>query len=80
MARALYGSPLLILMDEPTSSLDSDSEQLFVETFKKHKNKTTIVLVTRKRSLIELCDQVVLIENGKVKAQGKAQEILSQIA
>ena len=77
VARALLGEPRILLLDEPTSSMDSHAEALFKQTIKSLKN-TTVILVTHKMSMIDLVDQVMVIEQGRVIAKRAAVELVKQ--
>lgn len=64
IARALYHDSDIILMDEPTSSLDSVTESLILKTIKNLKKYKTIVLVSHKKSSLTICDKIYRIDNG----------------
>ena len=57
IARALYFSPDLLVMDEATSSLDNDIEDKIIEIIKNLKGKTTLVFISHKLSNLEICDE-----------------------
>ena len=64
IARALYHDSDLILMDEPTSSLDIGTENFILKTIKNLKKYKTIVLVSHKKSSLKICDKIYKINNG----------------
>ena len=64
IARALYHDSDIILMDEPTSSLDSVTESFILKTIKNLKKYKTIVLVSHKKSSLTICDKIYKINNG----------------
>lgn len=70
IARALVGQPSLIVMDEPTSALDTDSENLVRESLERLRGQATILVIAHRMSTISVCDKVLVIENGKLTAQG----------
>lgn len=70
LARALIGRPPILLMDEPTSAMDVRSEARAIEQLKKATQDTTLVIVTHRSSLLELVDRVIVMEDGKVGADG----------
>ncbi|MFN8108076.1 MAG: ABC transporter ATP-binding protein [Nocardioidaceae bacterium] len=70
IARALVGNPSFIVMDEPTSALDSKSENLITETINLLKGSTSVLLIAHRMSTISACDKVLVIEQGKLTAQG----------
>ena len=61
IARALYESPDLIILDEPTGALDQVSEKHVIETLKSVSNRTPILVVTHSRSLFDVCDHRIMI-------------------
>ncbi|MEX0277536.1 MAG: type I secretion system permease/ATPase, partial [Ruegeria sp.] len=79
LARALVGRPNVLLMDEPTSAMDVKSEAKVIQQLKAATQKTTLVLVTHRSSMLELVDRVIVIEDGKIAADGP-KSILSQYA
>ncbi len=68
LARALLGKPPVLLLDEPTSSMDIQNEAEVIRRLKEDAKDQTVVLVTHRTSLLELVDRVIVIENGKVGA------------
>lgn len=77
LARAFYRNSLAIILDEPSSSLDPESEYRIFETLKKLcKNKTTL-FTSHRLSNISIADKIVVIENGKIIEQGTHEELMS---
>ena len=70
IARALVGSPELLILDEPTSSLDAHSERLIRDTLAELRGSVTIVVIAHRLSTLELCDRIITIENGRVTSDG----------
>lgn len=64
IARALYHDSDLILMDEPTSSLDIGTENFILKTIKNLKKYKTIILVSHKKSSLKICDKIFKINDG----------------
>lgn len=64
IARALAGDPLVLLMDEPTSSLDEEAERVVLETLRNVKGKLTVVVAAHRESTLALCDRVVELERS----------------
>jgi ATP-binding cassette, subfamily C, bacterial LapB len=77
LARALLGRPPIMLMDEPTSSMDVQNEGAVIARLKTELADRTVVIVTHRTSLLELVDRVIVIDQGKVVADGP-KSILSQ--
>ena len=66
IARALYRDPELLILDEPTSSLDSKTEEEFIETLNKVKNEYTTIIISHSPNAIKYCDKVYRLLNGKI--------------
>ena len=80
LARALYGNPKLIVLDEPTSNMDSQSEQVFLKSIQEIKSlKSTIVIITHNREILRVSDLVLTIENGEQKTFNTMKNIIKQI-
>ena len=67
LARALVRKPKLLILDEATSSIDSESEILINESLKKISNFTTILMITHANSAVKISDRIILIKNGKAE-------------
>lgn len=70
LARALVGQPPVLLLDEPTSAMDVQNEREVIARLKAAAQDRTMVVVTHRTSLLELVDRVIVIENGRVGADG----------
>jgi ATP-binding cassette subfamily B protein len=76
IARALYKNPEILILDEATSSLDSESEQFVQQTIQQFKNQgKTIVIIAHRLSTVINADNIVVLENGKVMEQGSHSEL-----
>lgn len=76
IARAILKNAPILVLDEATSSLDSESEQCIQQALKNlMKDKTTIVIAHRLSTIMQM-DRIVVLQNGKVKEQGKHEELL----
>jgi ATP-binding cassette subfamily C protein/ATP-binding cassette subfamily C protein EexD len=81
LARALYGDPRLIIMDEPNASLDSEGEAALSRALARMKQqKQTVVIITHKPHLLRYVDRVLVLGGGTVKAFGTRDDVLSKLA
>ncbi|MGI9404784.1 MAG: type I secretion system permease/ATPase, partial [Hyphomicrobiaceae bacterium] len=77
LARALYGDPFLVVLDEPNSNLDADGDSALTAAIESVKARNAIVVVIAHRpSAIVACDLVGIVKNGKLVAFGPKNEIL----
>ncbi len=80
LARALIGDPPILVLDEPTSALDPTAERLLLQRLKLAIQGKTLILITHKPSMLELVDRVVVIERGRIVAQGPKDAVLRSAA
>lgn len=81
LARALYGMPSLIVLDEPNASLDTAGEQALTATIARLKDAgRTVVMVTHKTNALSQCDLILVLQDGTVQAYGPRDEIMARIA
>jgi ATP-binding cassette subfamily C protein len=81
LARAFFGNPRLIVLDEPNSNLDSRGEQALARALLRAKEKSlTIVTITQRPSLLKSVDKIMILTNGAVQAFGKRDDLLPLIA
>lgn len=80
LARALIAAPPIVLLDEPTSNLDNAAERRFLDSMKTWLAGRTLVLVTHRASMLALVDRVILVDKGKVVADGPRDEVLAMLA
>lgn len=66
IARALVGSPRLLVLDEPTAALDSRSEQTVVKTLQRYSTDAMVVIVAHRPTTLAVCDQVMVVHDGLV--------------
>lgn len=70
IARALVGSPDLIVLDEPTSALDGFSEEQIRNTLSKLARQVGIVMIAHRPSTLEICNRIAVVEDGQVSCDG----------
>ncbi|MPW28205.1 type I secretion system permease/ATPase [Agarivorans sp. B2Z047] len=76
LARALLFNPPVLVLDEPTSSMDAYSENLVKKRLKQVAEDKTFVLITHKMSMLDLVDRIIVLERGQVVADGRKEEVL----
>ena len=80
IARAALMSPSILLFDEPTSAMDFSTESKFVEKMKPYSENKTMVIVTHRMSLLALADRVIVLDQGRVVADGPKDAVLAAIS
>lgn len=79
LARAVYRSPSLVVLDEPNSNLDSEGEKALISCIQQLKEMgKTVVLVTHKTNLLALTDKTLMLMNGTVEKFGPTSEFLKK--
>ena len=66
LARALVPDPSILILDEPTSSMDVESEQRIVNFLKQRQKEKTLLIITHKVPLVSICERVIILDNGKI--------------
>lgn len=78
IARALITSPQILLMDEPTSSLDAQSEETICRTLAALKGRCTILIAAHRLSTAAVADRIVVLEQGRAVAEGSHDALLRE--
>ena len=77
LARALFGNPAFVVLDEPNSNLDGEGERALQETILRMKQAgTTFILVAHKPSIVQHVDRILMLQDGLVKDYGPRNEVL----
>lgn len=80
LARALYGEPGLIVLDEPNSHLDDAGEAALLQSLQQLKARgATVFLVTHRAGALALADQVLVLHEGRLRLQGPRESVLAQL-
>jgi ATP-binding cassette subfamily C exporter for protease/lipase/ATP-binding cassette subfamily C protein EexD len=80
LARALYGNPQLVVLDEPNSNLDGAGEVALAQALGRlRKDGVTSIVVTHRPSLIAHVDKILMLDGGRVQHFGPAAEVLKAI-
>jgi ATP-binding cassette subfamily C protein len=78
LARALLMKPQLLILDEATSSLDTENERRIQESIEKLHGNLTIVIIAHRLSTIRNADQIIVVDNGKIVETGTWDELISR--
>jgi len=80
LARALYGNPALIVLDEPNSNLDDVGEQALVRAvLQARSEQRTVVLITHRTSIVGIADSLMVLREGVVHMHGPRQQVLQAL-
>ncbi len=80
LARAFYGKPRLIVLDEPNASLDSEGEQALIAAMQEAKDwGATVIVVTHQPRLLAPVDKVLLLREGRMEAFGLREEVFANL-
>jgi len=77
IARAMLKSPSILILDEATSSLDSESEKKIQDAIDKLMLDKTSLIIAHKFSTIKKCDKIILIDKGRIVAEGTHDELIN---
>ena len=79
IARALYHDPAVLVLDEATSSLDTDTERDVMDTVRALQGDKTLIIVAHRLSTVERCDRIVRLQRARVAAEGAASQMLGSL-
>ncbi len=79
IARAFLGNPQVLVLDEPTSSMDNRSELYIKRQLQSLSASQTLVLITHKMSMLNVVDRLIVMEKGKIIADGPRDEVLERL-
>jgi len=79
LARAILRKPRVLILDDALSAVDASTEEEIRNELNQVMSNMTTLIITNRVPTIELCDEVVFLENGKVKAQGKHQDLMESV-
>lgn len=81
LARAFYGDPRIMMLDEPNASLDAEGEQALERAVLDAKQRgTTILLITHHAPIAAKCDRILMLRDGMIEMYGPAQDVLQRLA
>lgn len=82
IARAVISKPSILVMDEPTSAMDANAEREFIlnmESYAKSGDRT-LILSTHKPSMLKLADRIIVMDQGRIAANGPKTEVMKQLS
>lgn len=81
LARALYGQPRLVVLDEPNANLDAEGEQALIKALAELKEQgSTVILITHKPALVSTIDYLLVLREGRIDLLGPRDEVLARLA
>lgn len=80
LARAVYGTPVLVVLDEPNANLDDVGEAALVRTVQELKARgCTVFLITHRPGILAVADRLLILQDGKVQADGPRDAVLAAL-
>jgi ATP-binding cassette, subfamily C, bacterial exporter for protease/lipase len=80
LARALYGDPVFVVLDEPNANLDQAGDAALADAIKACKAAgTTFVIMTHRTSVLGLCDRMLVLADGQARAFGPRDDVLAAL-
>lgn len=80
LARAFYGNPKLVVLDEPNASLDDKGEQALVDAIKNTKDRgISTILISHRPSVLSFVDMIMIVQEGMLVAYGPKEEVLAKL-
>jgi ABC-type protease/lipase transport system fused ATPase/permease subunit len=80
LARAVYGSPSFVVLDEPNSNLDANGEEALGRAIEKLRERgATVVVITHKMNLLTFCQEVLVLHEGALHAHSSRDDIISRL-
>lgn len=76
LTRTLLNKPSVLILDEPTSSMDTQTEAKLINNLKSWVGDKTIIIATHKGQVLDTLDRIIVLENGRVVADGKKEDVL----
>jgi ABC-type protease/lipase transport system fused ATPase/permease subunit len=80
LARALFGAPRLVVLDEPNANLDTEGELALISAVEQLREAgTTIVIVAHRPSILRVADKLLVLRNGSISAFGESDAVIAKL-
>lgn len=80
LARAIYGNPVLVVLDEPNSNLDDQGESALEKALLRLKQKnTTVLIITHRKNVLDKADKLLILKDGALAAYGPKNQVLAYL-
>lgn len=80
LARAVMGDPPILLLDEPTGSMDFSTEEGIKQRLARYAAGKTLILVTHRTSLLDIVDRIIVVDGGKIMADGPKAQVIEALS
>lgn len=81
LARALYGDPMLLVLDEPNANLDAEGEAALEKAILQARaRKATVLIITHKISIASICDRILMLRDGQIELVGPSREVIQRLS
>ncbi len=80
LARAFFGNPRLVVLDEPNSNLDTPGEMALAQALERAKQRgSTVIAITQRPALLQSVDKIMILREGAIQAMGSRQEMMPHV-
>jgi ATP-binding cassette subfamily C protein LapB len=79
ISRAMLHNPRVLVLDEPTNSMDNSTEERFKSKLRERLEGKTLLLVTHRASLLDLVDRIIVLDQGKIAADGPKEQVMAAL-
>jgi ABC-type protease/lipase transport system fused ATPase/permease subunit len=81
LARALYGSPTILVLDEPNAFLDTAGEAALISALTRARSRgATVIVIAHRRGIVDASDELLVLEDGRPKMMGPSSAVIRRLA